>query len=145
MLQRGIQKRKTRNFLRRITFSLGIFIVTFIICFGIYGFFFLKKSGIVSPITSGGIQKSMIGDETSQQINDIKRFCDEQKLSCSNVSDVNSTITITLSNDAQIFLSAEKDVPKQLSSLQLTLNQLTIEGKQFKKLDFRFDKITISF
>lgn len=145
MLSRGIQKRKTRNFLHRISLSLGLFIVTFAICLGIYGTLFFKKSPIVSPIAGNNITKSMSVDGTDKDVYEVKKFCGEQKLTCSSIVISGKSIIITLPTDAQIFLSAEKDLSQQLSSLQLTLNQLTIEGKQFKKLDFRFDKITISF
>lgn len=75
----------------------------------------------------------------------VKSFCQEKKISCQYITNDTTTITITLNNAAVILLSSQKDLQKQLASLQLTLSQLTIEGKQFKKLDFRFDKPFVTF
>lgn len=75
----------------------------------------------------------------------VKSFCQEKKLSCQSITIDNNAVTITLDNSAVILLSSQKDLQKQLASLQLTLSQLTIEGKQFKKLDFRFDKPFVTF
>lgn len=52
---------------------------------------------------------------------------------------------IVLANDAEALFSSKKDAEVQVSSLQLVINRLTIEGKSFKRLDFRFDKPVIVF
>jgi len=53
--------------------------------------------------------------------------------------------TVAIPDGGQIFISSKKDLISQISSLQLVLNRLTIEGKRIKTLDFRFDKPIIKF
>lgn len=145
MLQKGIQKRKTRNFLRKVTLFLGIFLGTFVICWGVYTFFLSPKSTTVIPITKSDVKIAGFSKGTGEDIDTVKAFCAHQDISCSSINQTSDSIVITESNGSQIFLATNKDILRQLSSLQLTLNQLTIEGKQFKTLNFRFEKITISF
>lgn len=52
---------------------------------------------------------------------------------------------ILLDNKSQVIIDSKKDIGLQLSSLQLILTQLKIEGKSFKRLDFRYQKPVISF
>lgn len=55
------------------------------------------------------------------------------------------SLIIKLSKDSDVILDPNKDIDQQLSSLQLILSQLKIEGKLFKRLDFRYQKPIISF
>jgi hypothetical protein len=52
---------------------------------------------------------------------------------------------VKINNNGQVILSGNKDLEKQISSLQRILNQLTIEGKSFKTIDFRFSEPVLSF
>ena len=52
---------------------------------------------------------------------------------------------ISIKDNGVVFISDKKDLSGQIDSLQLILNRLTIEGKRFKILDFRFDKPVISY
>lgn len=52
---------------------------------------------------------------------------------------------VTIPNNGQVRLSSQKNINKQITSLQRILRELTIEGKQFKIIDFRFDEPIISF
>lgn len=53
-------------------------------------------------------------------------------------------ITIWFRDGSQAVFSSENDIIRQLDSLQLILNRTKMEGKQFKKIDLRFDKPVIS-
>lgn len=44
-----------------------------------------------------------------------------------------------------IIFSADKDLGKQLYQLETLIHQFTIEGKEFKSLDLRFDKPIVTF
>lgn len=50
---------------------------------------------------------------------------------------------VDLRDGGQVILSLNKGLENQISSLQLILSRLTIEGKRLKKLDFRFNKPVI--
>ena len=55
------------------------------------------------------------------------------------------SLIIKLDKERQVIIDPDKDINQQLSSLQLILSQLKIEGKLFKRLDFRYQKPIISF
>ena len=52
---------------------------------------------------------------------------------------------VDLANGVTVFISPKKDLEFQVASLQQILKQLTIEGKEVKSIDFRFDKPVIAF
>lgn len=54
-----------------------------------------------------------------------------------------SSYVVTLKNGEMVIFSTGKSVVSQVSSLQLILKRLTIEGKSFKMLDLRFNKPVI--
>ena len=53
--------------------------------------------------------------------------------------------SISLQNSGKVRISQDKDFTRQVTSLQRILRELTIEGKSFKVIDFRFSEPTISF
>lgn len=56
-----------------------------------------------------------------------------------------SSYLIVIANNGQVRISSQKDINRQISSLQRILRELTIEGKSFKSIDFRFAEPIISF
>ena len=52
---------------------------------------------------------------------------------------------VDIQNNGQVKLSQNKDINRQIASLQRILIQLTIEGKLFKSIDFRFSEPIIFF
>jgi hypothetical protein len=70
----------------------------------------------------------------------------EKNIKFSNLKQIgNQSYKLILSDNSEVILSSKKDINAQLSSLQLILSRLTIEGKKLKVLDFRFDYPVISF
>ncbi len=77
---------------------------------------------------------------------DIKSLLEKQKISISSFSvATDSSYLVSLSDGGIVIFSASKDLTEQARSLQIILSRLTIEGKKFKSLDFRFDKPVVSF
>ena len=97
--------------------------------------FFSRRPLFVSPLGKADISQTLI----------------EKKLKDNNIlfSDIkflpDSSYVINVSDSGQIRFSQTKDVEKQISSLQRILKSLTIEGKPFKSIDFRFSEPIISF
>jgi len=60
-------------------------------------------------------------------------------------SSSDGSFVVVLADGGRIILSSKKDIKSQISSLQLILSRLTIEGKKLKTLDFRFDNPVVSF
>jgi len=52
---------------------------------------------------------------------------------------------VELIDKEEVIFTSKKDFESQIASLQLIAKQLTIEGKRFKRLDFRYDKPMIMF
>ena len=55
------------------------------------------------------------------------------------------SIEVELKDGGKVIFSSKKDLKKQITSLQLVLSRLTIEGKKLKILDFRYDNPVVSF
>lgn len=52
---------------------------------------------------------------------------------------------ITLNPKQQVFITKDKNLAEQISSLQVILPRLTMEGKQFRQLDLRYDKPVVMY
>jgi len=142
MRPNSIAKRKNKVIYKKLFFSFGIFLFVLLFCIILFGWQYLSGVTILSPL---GLHTLGSSSNADSMVYSVKSFCQDKKIPCQKVSNDSMTITITLDNNAVILLSSQKDIQKQLASLQLTLSQLTIEGKQFKKLDFRFDKPFVTF
>ena len=132
--------RKIKARLRLLILLVSIFFATLVVCAIFFTLFLFSGFTILSPITKA---QSVSVDA---QIAEVQTFCQENHITCVSVQNTNdSSIQITLDKNAVVILSTKKDLKNQLSSLQEALSQLTIKGKQFKKLDFRFANIVITF
>lgn len=56
-----------------------------------------------------------------------------------------SSYIIFLKDNGEVHMDSKKNLQPQISSLQLILSRLTIEGKKFKKLDLRYELPIIEF
>jgi cell division septal protein FtsQ len=54
-------------------------------------------------------------------------------------------ILITLKDGQEVIFSEKKQLAEQMASLQLIVNRLTIEGRKFIRIDFRFNSPVVSF
>lgn len=50
-----------------------------------------------------------------------------------------------LKNGESVIFSLEKDIDEQINSLQMILKRFKIEGRQFEKIDLRFEKPVITY
>lgn len=131
----SVNLRKGRNFKRRFAAYTLLFGVLGCIFFYFNFFYFSEKSLFISPI-----------GEVKGDVSVIKKKLKEKNISFSEVLPLSdSAYLINIPNDKQVKLSSIKDIDKQISSLQRILIQLTIEGKLFKSIDFRFSEPVVSF
>ena len=136
-----IPERKVKARLTRLVVLLSLFLATLIVCAVIFAVWITSGFHVLSPLSA--LTQSVGSDA---QLISIQQVCQEEKIPCGNVAVVDDkTVQLTLDNHAVVLLSLKKDVKKQLSSLQQVISQLTIKGKQFKKLDFRFENVIVSF
>lgn len=131
----SVNLRKGRNFKRRFAVYTLLFGVLGFVFFYFNFFYFSKKSLFISPIGKAGRDVSV-----------IEKKLKEKNISFSEVLPLSDlAYLINIPNGKQVKLSSVKDIDKQISSLQRILIQLTIEGKLFKSIDFRFSEPIISF
>ena len=131
-----LQKGKRRNSFRKkiIAYILFLAILGFII-FLINYLSIFGKPLFINPIGKTNIDAKKV--EKILKDNNIL-FSQVYVLS-------DSSYGINIPNNGQIRFSSQKDIAKQVTSLQRILRELTIEGKQFKSIDFRFEEPIISF
>ncbi len=97
-----------------------------------------KHNFFVSPLAQGKVEKE--GSLEALLYKNNIQFSKVQTASDS----ANLSYIVFLRDQGEVYLGS-KNLPSQISSLQLILSRLTIEGKKFKKLDLRFDKPIIEF
>jgi hypothetical protein len=117
-------------------------LLTFILVVGIFGvlvFFLntiliLRSSSYISPIGGSAINKTT-----------VEKTLKENNVPFISIASMGNFFLINIKDNGQIKLSGNKDIYKQVTSLQRILRELTIEGKQFKSIDFRFSEPIITF
>ena len=128
-------KRKGKSFFVKIALPILIFLI--LSAFLLYKLpaFSLFNKPIISPLAKS----------KSSQASNLETLLIKTKITFVSISRSLDYYTVEISDGGQIFISSKKDLISQISSLQLVLNRLTIEGKRIKSLDFRFDKPVIKF
>ena len=133
MWQRKLRTNKIFQILKNIFLIIFATTLLFLTVYFAVSNFFLSKTPFVSPLSKTQGESF------------------EKKLSKANIPFASisvasdSSFLIVLKDGSEVNLSDKKNIQKQISSLQLILSRLTIEGKRFKRLDLRFDKPIIVF
>ncbi|MBI3985179.1 MAG: hypothetical protein HY344_04595 [Candidatus Levybacteria bacterium] len=98
--------------------------------------FYINTYGFISPLSQ--TKESLLAR--------VEEELEKQNISFGKVtSNSDGSLTVKLRDDSEIIFSSKKNVSSQITSLQLMLSRLTIEGKKLKSLDFRFDNPVVSF
>lgn len=130
------KKQKKENF-RRL-FGIGLILIGLIITTLLlfYLVFLQKTPEFLNPLSK---DQTSIGTK-------IQKILKEKKITYKSISTSKDlTYKVVLDGDSEVIIDPKKSVEAQLSSLQLILQHLKIEGKRFKRLDFRYQKPIISF
>jgi hypothetical protein len=56
-----------------------------------------------------------------------------------------ASLLVELKQGGEVTFSSQKDIIAQIASLQFILSHLTMEGREFSKLDLRFEKPVVVF
>ena len=91
----------------------------------------------VSPLAS------VKGLTTDANQSHIEKLLKEKHIRYQSIEPDDETYMLMLQDDQQVVFSAKKDITVQISSLQFILSRLTMEGKEFSRLDLRFEKPVI--
>lgn len=120
---------------RRIFFILILLLFIGIIVL-ITLFLLSKKTLLISPVSSN---RALDSKKIESLLNDA-----QIAFAVVSLQD-DSTYKVTLENGSEIILSLKKNIEKQITSLQPILKQLTIDGKKFNRIDFRYDKPLVDY
>lgn len=126
--------RRRKRFKTKFAATIFFLAILGIVAFSLNSFINSGKPLFVSPIGKAGM------DSVS-----VEKKLKEKNISYSQVVLSDDSFLIDITNNGQVRLSQNKDIDKQVSSLQRILSQLTIEGKSFRIIDFRFFEPIISF
>lgn len=129
-------KYKKKIFRKKIPAILLLVLGITFFSYSIYNIYFAKPEPFLNPLAKNlSTEEAIIGKEL------LKNGLDFKKVSFQR----DGTYKVFLKDGSEIFLSPKKSILKQVSSLQLIVKRLKIEGKRFKRLDFRYDKPVIVF
>ena len=130
------KKQKKRAYKKRLgilLIFLGLLLVNFIL---IYLVFLEKPKPIISPLAKNQLTS----------VKKIELLLKEKNIEYISIStQKDSNYLIELKNGGKVTIDSSKNIDQELSSLQLILSQLKIEGKTLKRLDFRFQKPIIEY
>lgn len=97
---------------------------------------YIFKKPILSPLPKN----------YKSQGQDIRNLLEKERVKFLEISiATDSSYMVSLDGGGQVIISPRKNIEEQVRSLQIVLSRLTIEGKRFRSLDFRFDKPVVSF
>lgn len=109
----------------------------------ILGFIVLSREPVfISPLPflrSLGLATSSDADKK-----EIQNFLKAQNIDYKDISlSGKTTYIVKVKDNGNAYITTNKDVSEQLSSLQRIHSRLTMEGKKFTRLDLRYDKPVI--
>lgn len=142
--KRRIKKRLSRKRRSKILF-FGI-VCLFLLVAGLFIFFVFinKKPVLLTPIPSPW-ELLMRHPSDKGEIDSLKLLLSQNKISYDTITVMNASYIIQREGNQEVILSSQKAIDEQISSLQLILSRLTMEGRHLKRLDLRFDKPVIVF
>lgn len=125
---------KSNSFLK---ITLYIFFSSFLFLL-ILNLIFYQGSWFSKPIVINPVVRNSDVDSSK-----ISSLLSNASISFSSISFTRGYFDIELVDGGRVYISSKKDSGSQVSSLQAILKQLTINGKKFQLIDFRFDKPVI--
>jgi cell division septal protein FtsQ len=136
IFKRTVTKREKKKASKRRLGIILIFIGLLALNFSlVYMAFFEKPKPIVSPLSKNQISSNATVEKKLKERNIVYTSFTTEK-------DLN--YKIKLESGGEVIIDSGKNIDQQLSSLQLILKQLKIEGKALKRLDFRYQKPIIT-
>jgi hypothetical protein len=76
---------------------------------------------------------------------ELTRLLTQYNIHYTSISETKDEYLITLNPKQQIVITRKKDISSQISSLQVLLPRLTMEGREFRRLDLRFNKPVVTY
>jgi IS1 family transposase len=108
-----------------------------------YLMFFIPDA-FISPIPLSFQGKAPVMDDST--ITALKKLLTKHEISYKQIyTTKEGDYLITLNPEGEVLVGKNATLEQHISSLQLVLARITMEGKQFSRLDFRFEKPVIVF
>lgn len=137
LLQKPVTKRQKKEVSKKRLGLNLVFVGLALIALSLFFTAYLEKPPkILTPLAK---------NQTSEELKIVKILKDKDISYKTVETNPDLSKNIKLKSGAEVIIDSKKDINVQLSSLQLILSQLKIEGKTFKRLDFRYQKPVITF
>lgn len=134
--RRQLKKEKSKSRIKFAFITLVILVILLVLIEFLYLNFSFGRSTYLSPIAK----------EQKSKLISIEAELEKANIPFKTVNvKEDSSFEVHLIDNSVVILSSKKDIKSQISSLQLMLSRLTIEGKKLKILDFRYDNPVVSF
>lgn len=134
--KRQLKKEKSKSRIKLAFTSLLFLLLALLLIEFLYLNFSFGRNTYLSPLAK----------EQKSKIITLEAELEKSNISFKTVSaSSDASLVVQLVDGSVVILSSKKDIKRQISSLQLILSRLTIEGKKLKILDFRFDNPVVSF
>jgi hypothetical protein len=102
------------------------------------------NSGIISPLQVA-VGQRLQSITSGQNESELKRLLSKYDILYTHVTSQDDAYVITLNAKQQVFITKKKDIESQISSLQVILPRLTIKGREFRRLDMRYEKPVVVY
>jgi hypothetical protein len=133
-------RRQNKRRMNKIIFAFLIFII--ILGSGMYIFHnFIQKPLYISPLPPNYKIDSVSDKDKKFKL--LKDKLREGKIEYEKITAYDKYFIVEMEDESRVFVSSQKDLIPQISSLQFILSRLTMEGKAVRELDLRFDKPVI--
>ncbi len=144
-------KRKKKNGFRKrkINFSVVGFLskkaIALLLLFVLGSLLFFLHPFIRTTLYISPLPFTLSSQEDTKTEELIRKELQKHAISYASIVIDNSIAKIGLDEESDVYLSVDKDIKKQIASLQFILSRLTMEGRRFKRLDLRFENPVIVF
>lgn len=141
-----LSKRINRKRGKKKIFFILILVLFLCICFAVTVYFLYgrNKKLFVSPLplTHLSVVELLKDNDTGQ----LERALAKKGIGFESITiSSDSAYIVQLKTGEEVLMSKTRSLDEQISSLQVILPRLTMEGKRFTRLDLRFDKPVIVF
>ncbi len=141
-VKKAVFKRKSGLVFKKILTFCTIFFICFIFLGIIFTISLLHKKTILNPIVK---VYSNVTNSFSDNTSSIENQLSKNNLPYKSVNKSSFGYTVVLKEGTIVYIDSSKDINSEISSLQLIQTHFTIEGKNIKLVDFRFDQPVVSF
>ena len=133
------------NFFQRHHKGIGVGLIFIgLIELIITGYLIFLPDPVISPIPLSFQGKRPALDDSS--VIALKKMLSKYEISYDQIyTTKEGDYIIKLNPDGEVLLNQNAALEQNISSLQLVLARITMEGKRFSRLDFRFEKPVIVF